>query len=279
VCVRLVFCFQLAAARALSRLHSEAAHGYPARAARHAHRVAALAFHLCYPADLRALVSRPLRRPPPPPSAGPDVPPAAVGFSAWDVQRLHTWAHAARDTSMVATTLLPSWTETGDVSSSAAAVAVVADPSMGATVTGGWTLAPSPLLQAVQTIVARLAAAQAHVNVFTCIIPKARAPRPVAAVAVTRPHAALAPSARDEAKLVKALTTPAAPLHATHVRQQLYFPDKRLLQYDCGKLQALAELLRTLKAGGHRALIFTQMTKMLDVLELFINMYQYTYVV
>jgi hypothetical protein len=49
------------------------------------------------------------------------------------------------------------------------------------------------------------------------------------------------------------------------------------VQYDCGKLQELAELLRRLKAGGHRVLIFTQMTKMLDHLESFINLYGYTY--
>lgn len=44
-------------------------------------------------------------------------------------------------------------------------------------------------------------------------------------------------------------------------------PDKYLLQYDCGKLQTLAKLLRELKDKGSRALIFTQMTRMLDVLE------------
>lgn len=31
--------------------------------------------------------------------------------------------------------------------------------------------------------------------------------------------------------------------------------------------QELAVLLRKLKAGGHKALIFTQMSKMLDILE------------
>jgi E1A-binding protein p400 len=50
-----------------------------------------------------------------------------------------------------------------------------------------------------------------------------------------------------------------------------------LIQFDCGKLQELAILLRRLKSEGHRALIFTQMTKMLDVLEEFINLYGYTY--
>ena len=61
------------------------------------------------------------------------------------------------------------------------------------------------------------------------------------------------------------------------IRKQLYFPDKRLVQFDCGKLQVLDKLLRELKSGGHRCLIFTQMTKMLDVLEHFLNLYGYTY--
>ncbi|KAF3442635.1 hypothetical protein FNV43_RR16551 [Rhamnella rubrinervis] len=61
------------------------------------------------------------------------------------------------------------------------------------------------------------------------------------------------------------------------VRRQVYFPDRRLIQFDCGKLQELSILLRKLKSEGHRALIFTQMTKMLDILEAFINLYGYTY--
>jgi SNF2 family DNA or RNA helicase len=61
------------------------------------------------------------------------------------------------------------------------------------------------------------------------------------------------------------------------VRQQLFFHDKRLIQYDCGKLQKLAHLLRALRNGGHKVLIFTQMTKMLDVLESFLNLYGYSY--
>eukprot|EP00891_Asterochloris_glomerata_P002326 jgi/Astpho2/2326/e_gw1.00043.32.1_t len=67
-------------------------------------------------------------------------------------------------------------------------------------------------------------------------------------------------------------------LRAATVRRQLFFPDRRLLQFDCGKLQELAALLRTLKAGGHKALIFTQMTKMLDILENFLNLHGYAYV-
>ncbi|KAF1812139.1 hypothetical protein P152DRAFT_458548 [Eremomyces bilateralis CBS 781.70] len=67
------------------------------------------------------------------------------------------------------------------------------------------------------------------------------------------------------------------PLHEAQVRLSIAFPDKRLLQYDCGKLQRLDKLLRQLQAGGHRALIFTQMTKVLDILESFLNIHGHRY--
>lgn len=60
-------------------------------------------------------------------------------------------------------------------------------------------------------------------------------------------------------------------LHNPAVRLQIAFPDVSLLQYDCGKLQKLAEMLRDLKADGHRVLIFTQMTRVLDILEIFLS--------
>ena len=58
----------------------------------------------------------------------------------------------------------------------------------------------------------------------------------------------------------------------------LFFPHKNLIQYDCGKLQRLAQLLKTLYLKGSKVLIFTQMTRMLDVLENFLNLHGYTYV-
>ena len=61
------------------------------------------------------------------------------------------------------------------------------------------------------------------------------------------------------------------------IRQTLYFPDRRLIQFDCGKLQRLAILLHELKAKGSRALIFTQMSKVLDVMEKFLNLHGFTY--
>ncbi|EGW33014.1 uncharacterized protein SPAPADRAFT_70946 [Spathaspora passalidarum NRRL Y-27907] len=67
------------------------------------------------------------------------------------------------------------------------------------------------------------------------------------------------------------------PFHKSQVKLSIAFPDKSLLQYDCGKLQKLATLLQTLTAEGHRALIFTQMTKVLDILEQFLNIHGYRY--
>ncbi|RLO03805.1 hypothetical protein DYB28_007598, partial [Aphanomyces astaci] len=62
-------------------------------------------------------------------------------------------------------------------------------------------------------------------------------------------------------------------LHPITQRQHLYFPDKRLIQFDCGKLQQLDRLLRELKRGSHRCLIFSQMSSMLNILEIFLNVF------
>lgn len=67
------------------------------------------------------------------------------------------------------------------------------------------------------------------------------------------------------------------PYRKVQARLSSFFPDKKLIQFDAGKLQTLAELLRNLKRGGHRALIFTQMSKMLDILEAFLNLNGHTY--
>lgn len=66
-------------------------------------------------------------------------------------------------------------------------------------------------------------------------------------------------------------------LHVPDIRTQVYFPDKGLIQYDCGKLQQLDLLLRKLKREGHRCIIFTQMSSMLDIFESFLNYHGHTY--
>lgn len=44
-------------------------------------------------------------------------------------------------------------------------------------------------------------------------------------------------------------------------------PDKQTLVSDAGKLFVLDQLLTQLKTQGHRVLIYSQMTKMIDLLE------------
>lgn len=45
------------------------------------------------------------------------------------------------------------------------------------------------------------------------------------------------------------------------------YPPAAQLEAECGKLALLARLLERLKRGGHRTLLFSQMTKMLDIFE------------
>lgn len=66
-------------------------------------------------------------------------------------------------------------------------------------------------------------------------------------------------------------------LHTALGAPRFQFPDRRLIQYDCGKLQTLEKLLREKRVGGHRVLVFTQMSKMLDILEQFLNYHAFTY--
>lgn len=114
-----------------------------------------------------------------------------------------------------------------------------------------------------------------QVESFMFAIPAARAPSPVCWCSKSGTSVFVDPIYKEIcAETLLPFLTPFRP---AIVRRQLYFPDRRLLQFDCGKLQQLAILLRRLKSEGHRALIFTQMTKMLDILEAFINLYGYTY--
>ena len=55
-------------------------------------------------------------------------------------------------------------------------------------------------------------------------------------------------------------------------------PDRKLIEYDSGKLIRLAELLKDLYMKKSKCLIFTQMTRMLDILEIFLNVHGFTYV-
>uniref|UniRef100_A0A674CZ77 Snf2 related CREBBP activator protein n=1 Tax=Salmo trutta TaxID=8032 RepID=A0A674CZ77_SALTR len=111
---------------------------------------------------------------------------------------------------------------------------------------------------------------------FTFVIP------PVEAPAITMHSCHPPPSlSHQQAVFTSLLSSQVAPLarslHRIQCNMRTHFPDLRLIQYDCGKLQTLHTLLRRLKEGQHRVLIFTQMTRMLDVLEQFLNYHGHIY--
>ncbi|KAH2908100.1 swr1 complex component [Aspergillus fumigatus] len=126
----------------------------------------------------------------------------------------------------------------------------------------------SILASMILSIEERSQAMDGYVRRFACVTP--------AAVASGITEAALTPI-ETRYLTEKERFPPYDPFHEAQMRLSIAFPDKRLLQYDCGKLQRLDKLLRDLKAGGHRALIFTQMTKMLDILEQFLNIHGHRY--
>src|SRR5262249_8525526 len=114
------------------------------------------------------------------------------------------------------------------------------------------------------------------IDKFCCIIPKARAP-PIE-LHCCHPDPSRTEQERQRYTVTHHLVSPLTDIfRAPWVRTQVYFPDKRLLQWDCGKLQKLDRLLRELRPAGHRVLLFTQMTRMLDILEAFLNIYDYPY--
>ncbi|BAM39621.1 DEAD-box family helicase [Theileria orientalis strain Shintoku] len=66
-------------------------------------------------------------------------------------------------------------------------------------------------------------------------------------------------------------------LEAINSQYRLLFPSKRALNDDCGKFRVLGPLLLRLKSEGHRCIIYTQFSKMLDILENWINFMGFTY--
>ncbi|XP_014679389.1 PREDICTED: helicase SWR1-like, partial [Priapulus caudatus] len=106
--------------------------------------------------------------------------------------------------------------------------------------------------------------------------PPVRSPQPQIHMSHVPPS--LAVREQERALLLHNELAPrSACLHAIDSYTSTQFPDRRLIQYDCGKLQTLDVLLRRLKVDAHRALIFTQMTRMLDILETFLNYHGHRY--
>ncbi|XP_038152269.1 E1A-binding protein p400 isoform X1 [Cyprinodon tularosa] len=79
-------------------------------------------------------------------------------------------------------------------------------------------------------------------------------------------------------RLLEASEPHSADIHQLASRHFLRHPDLQLMQMDSGKLEALAILLQKLRSESRRVLIFTQMLKMLDILEAFLDYRQLKYV-
>jgi E1A-binding protein p400 len=111
---------------------------------------------------------------------------------------------------------------------------------------------------------------------FVIYVPAVRASLPRFNVSHPPPYK-LWKDQRLKIELKRNLCSKLALFHPITRSMLTQFPDPRLIQYDCGKLQSLDTLLRQLKSENHRVLIFTQMTRMLDVLEAFLNYHGYIY--
>ena len=120
----------------------------------------------------------------------------------------------------------------------------------------------------VHSNVARAEQAEEVIARFGFVTPKAKA--------ADMPRHALSGLSLAQAHAIEE-KAPIDILERASTKLSVAFPDRSLLQYDCGKLQKLDELLRECKAGGHRVLIFTQMTKVLDILEIFLSFHGHRY--
>ncbi|KAG5840660.1 hypothetical protein ANANG_G00191080 [Anguilla anguilla] len=112
---------------------------------------------------------------------------------------------------------------------------------------------------------------------FSCVVPAAVAPPPQLYAANPAPQFSL------EQKAFRLRLQRASAPHVSEIRRLassrlLQFPDLQLLEMDSGKLEALAVLLHKLKSENRRVLIFTQMVRMLDILEMFLDHHQLPYV-
>lgn len=132
-----------------------------------------------------------------------------------------------------------------------------------------WLTEASPtLVSMTPTLAERSEAMETIIQKFACVTP--------AVAAYNMAPLALSSSGVEAVREAQRVCETDA-FHEARMRLSIAFPDKRLLQYDCGKLQRLDALLRQLQSGGHRALIFTQMTKVLDILEQFLNIHGHRY--
>ncbi|XP_014330426.1 E1A-binding protein p400 isoform X9 [Xiphophorus maculatus] len=135
----------------------------------------------------------------------------------------------------------------------------------------------SVLQSALLTVENHHEAAGSLIKRLTCVVPTAVAPHPhLYAANPSVPYRVQQKSFQQ--RLLEASEPHSADIHHLVSRHFLGHPDLQLMQMDSGKLEALAILLQKLRSESRRVLIFTQMFKMLDILEAFLDYRQLNYV-
>lgn len=66
---------------------------------------------------------------------------------------------------------------------------------------------------------------------------------------------------------------PISKTFSLNIFNPLIYKDRSTLVSDSGKLTVLDQLLTRLKINGHRVLIYSQMTKMIDIIEVSVYLY------
>ncbi|CAL8343222.1 unnamed protein product [Lota lota] len=105
---------------------------------------------------------------------------------------------------------------------------------------------------------------------LSCVVPAAVAPPPHL-YAANPPVPYSLDKKSSSRRLTEAATLHSKALQRLASRHILPCPDLQLMQMDSGKLEAMAILLQKLRSERRRVLIFTQMVKMLDLLEAFLD--------
>ncbi|XP_026198066.1 E1A-binding protein p400 isoform X2 [Anabas testudineus] len=123
----------------------------------------------------------------------------------------------------------------------------------------------------------RLESATSLIKRLVCVVPPAVAPLPHL-YAANPPVPYRLEQKSLHRQLQEASVPYSADIHDLVHRHLFHFPDLQLMQMESGKLEALAILLQKLRSESRRVLIFTQMVKMLDILEAFLDYRQLTYV-
>ncbi|XP_028269255.1 E1A-binding protein p400 isoform X3 [Parambassis ranga] len=168
------------------------------------------------------------------------------------------------------------------------ACTVGSEPGHTALTAGDWRwVGRESCLRAQKTCVATTSALQSsllavedHLEAakrVTCVVPAAVAPSPYMYAA--NPPVPYSLKQKTLYRQQQEVFAPySADIYHLASRSLFFHPDLQLMQMDSGKLEALAILLQKLRAENRRVLIFTQMLKMLDILEAFIDYRQLTYV-